>query len=319
MNGYIAHTDRDWWDFLSARADLQEINFWRPSSRGFAALAVGEPLFFRLKSPINRIAGFGLLSRFAVLPVWRAWDVFGAANGVADEAGLLARLNHLAVSPTPKAFTSRDAIGCIVLTSWTTIAREHWLAVPSSFSATNPSGARIDLDDGEGRALWEACQSLAGIALPAVEGLPGRPAGDRSLEPPGGRHGRPRLVHPRLGQATFRLAVMDAYDGACAITGERMLAALDVAHIRPWALDGEHVLANGLPLRRDVHRLFDLGYLSVDAAGRVLVSPRVESSGGGDGAYLQLAGLPLRAPRDPRAAPDPELLAWHARTVFRAD
>src|SRR4051794_17989519 len=67
------------------------------------------------------------------------------------------------------------------------------------------------------------------------------------------RHGRPQLVIPRLGQGSFRLAVLDAYDGACAITTEHSLPVLEAAHIRPWAAGGRHELPNGLPLRRDLH------------------------------------------------------------------
>lgn len=67
LRGYIAHTDHGWWRFLKERASLREVNFWRPGGRRFAALAAGEPLFFRLKSPINRIGGFGLFARYASL------------------------------------------------------------------------------------------------------------------------------------------------------------------------------------------------------------------------------------------------------------
>lgn len=38
--------------------------------------------------------------------------------------------------------------------------------------------------------------------------------------------------------------------------------ALDAAHIRPYAEGGE-LVANGLLLRRDIHCLFDLGYVTV--------------------------------------------------------
>ena len=35
------------------------------------------------------------------------------------------------------------------------------------------------------------------------------------------RYGPAQLVRPRLGQASFRLAVLDAYGKRCAVTGER--------------------------------------------------------------------------------------------------
>jgi putative restriction endonuclease len=81
VRGFIGHTDEGWWRYLAGRPQIREVNFWRPGGRRFAALAPGEPFFFRLKSPMNRIGGFGLFARDARLPVWRAWEVFGEANG----------------------------------------------------------------------------------------------------------------------------------------------------------------------------------------------------------------------------------------------
>ena len=38
---------------------------------------------------------------------------------------------------------------------------------------------------------------------------------------------------------------------------------LEAAHIRPWKDGGRHEVPNGLPLRRDIHRLLDLGFVTV--------------------------------------------------------
>jgi hypothetical protein len=77
MRGFVAPTDHDWYQFLRARPELGEVNFWRPGAANFKALQPGEPFFFKLKAPYNAIGGFGLFARFARLPAWRAWDVFG--------------------------------------------------------------------------------------------------------------------------------------------------------------------------------------------------------------------------------------------------
>jgi putative restriction endonuclease len=306
MRGYIAHTDAGWWrSFADAPAGV-EVNFWRPGGRGFAALQPGGPFFFRLKSPVNRIGGFGLFSRYQPLPVWRAWEVFGTANGVDSETALLDRVRRLArrdVRPS-------DAIGCIVVGDCTFFAAEELVEVPGSFRPQNLSGSQIDMARGDGRVLWEQCLTRAaaqdpqaGWAAQAVERL---------------RAGRPAVLVPRLGQGAFRLAVMDAYGGRCAVTGERSLPALESAHIRPWAQGGAHELANGLPLRRDVHRLFDLGYMSAAPDGRVLVSPRLRAEFANGRAYYALAGRGLLAPRVAQAAPARELLEWHSSVVFQS-
>jgi putative restriction endonuclease len=110
---------------------------------------------------------------------------------------------------------------------------------------------------------------------------------------------------------------MDAY-GGCAVTSEHAMPALEAAHIRPYECGGGHELSNGLPLRRDLHRLFDLGYLSVHPDGRLLVSPRLRSEFANGRTYYALEGQRLQPPRRPEAAPAREVLAWHSETVFHA-
>jgi putative restriction endonuclease len=306
MRGYIAHTDHGWWRFLKDRQSIREVNFWRPGGRRFAALSPGEPLFFRLKSPINRIGGFGLFARFATLPVWRAWEVFGEANGVADEAVLLERLGRLARRPVGIS----DSIGCIAVNECVFLEPDDWIELPASFRPQNLSGSAIDLDGGEGRGLWTQCLERAAAAPVTVEWTA------EALERE--RAGKPQIVIPRLGQGSFRLAVMEAYGGACAVTTEHSMPALEAAHIRPWSQGGTHEVPNGLPLRRDIHRLFDLGYMSARPDGRVLVSPRLKSEFANGRTYYALEGRQLVRPVDTSAAPSSELLAWHSEAVFRA-
>jgi putative restriction endonuclease len=76
------------------------------------------------------------------------------------------------------------------------------------------------------------------------------------------RFGEPQLIQPRLGQGAFRVLVTDVYNRRCAVTHERTLPALEAAHIRPYGDGGEHEARNGLLLRRDIHSLFDAGYVT---------------------------------------------------------
>lgn len=121
---------------------------------------------------------------------------------------------------------------------------------------------------------------------------------------------------PRLGQASFRLAVLDAYHGACAVTREHSLPVLDAAHIRPWADGGRHELPNGLPLRSDLHRLFDLGFVTVRPNGRFAVSPRLREDYSNGRVYYDLHDQAIATPTDTASAPDPAVLEWHNDTVF---
>lgn len=306
MPGYIGHTDHGWWEFLRARPEIREANFWRPGGgRRFGALKAGEPFFFRLKSPIDQIGGFGLFARNAALPIWRAWEVFGQANGVPDEGALIERCKRLARREIGPA----DVIGCVAIAECILFGPDDLVPVPPSFNPQNLSGSLIDLDAPEGRVLWSEC-------LVRAERMGGAEwvseAGERA------RLGRPQIVQPRLGQGSFRLAVVDAYGGGCAVTGEHSLPALEAAHIRPWHRGGAHEVKNGLLLRRDLHRLFDLGYVSARPDGRFLVSPRLRSEFANGRTYYEFEGRRLLSPVGAAAAPDPELLEWHADEVFQA-
>jgi len=121
-----------------------------------------------------------------------------------------------------------------------------------------------------------------------------------------------------LGQGAFRLAVLEAYGGACAVTTEHSLPVLEAAHIRPWGQGGEHVVRNGLPLRRDLHRLFDLGYVTVRPDHRLAVSRDLRDQYENGRAYYALEGRRIFLPDDPRSHPDSELLDWHSNAVFRS-
>lgn len=305
MKGYIGHTDQGWWHFLHARSYIREVNFWRPGGgRRFSALDPGELFFFRLKSPVNRIGGFGTFARYATLPVWRAWEVFGPANGAETQDLLLDRLARLA----RRKVTSSDTIGCVAITEVVFFDPDAWVEVPSSFRPQNLSGSVVDLKTDEGHRLLLECleraASRAEVRDWAADALQ-RARDARDLRP-----------IKRLGSGSFRLAVLDAYGGACAVTGEHSLPAIEAGPIRPPAEGGTHQLSNGLPLRQDLHRLFELGYVSVACDSRLLVSPRLRKEFANGHTYYAMEGQRLLDPRDPRAAPAKEALEWHSDVVF---
>lgn len=305
MRGGVAVTDPGWWEFLRGRPDLDEVNFWRPGAQPLKGLVPGEPLFFKLKGAADAIAGFGLVSRYERMPVWLAWNVFGQANGVSTERALLDRLGRLASGPM-----ARDTeIGCIAVVGAVFFEPPDWVARPADWSRNIVSMKRYDLTHGEGRRIWNECLERAAPRMPPVEWAV--EALDRE------RTGKPQVVLPRLGQASFRLAVLGAYGRACAVTREHSLPVLDAAHIRPWGQGGGHDLANGLPLRSDLHRLFDLGFVTVLPDRTLAVSPRLREDFDNGRTYYALEGRPIATPADPRDAPDPALLAWHNDVVFR--
>ncbi len=137
-------------------------------------------------------------------------------------------------------------------------------------------------------------------------------------EPPARRYGEPVTITPRLGQGAFRVLVTDIYSRRCTVTGEKTLPALEAAHIRPFSEGGEHTPRNGLLLRRDIHALFDAGYVTVTPDGRFEVSRRIREEFENGREYHALHGRELRPPSHSAYQPDRAALGWHNETVFKA-
>ncbi len=308
MRGFVAVTDYGWYQFLRARPDLTEVNFWPPGGVEFRAIPPGAPFFFKLKTPHNAIGGFGLVARAQRLPVWRAWDVFGQANGTRDEHDLLMRLDRLGGGDRLRLGRNRT-IGCVAINEPVFFAPDEWVRIPSNWAPNIVSGRTEDLTRGEGLRMWMECLERASARDESAPGW-ARNALDAQ------HAGKPVLIAPRLGQSSFRLAVLEAYGQQCAVTTEHSLPVIDAAHIRPWAAGGTHSIPNGIPLRRDLHRLFDLGYVTIKADMSLAVSGKLRDDYANGRAYYELDGRQIRLPDRAAFRPDAEALAWHRAEVF---
>ena len=61
---FVAITDNDWFSYLAAQPQLDEVNFWQPRGKaGFQAISRGELFLFKLHSPCNFIVGGGRVRR----------------------------------------------------------------------------------------------------------------------------------------------------------------------------------------------------------------------------------------------------------------
>lgn len=305
MLGYIANTDYEWYEFLRARPDLSEVNFWQPSgSRSFRIVKPGAPFFFRLKSPHNAIGGYGFLSFHDILPAWLAWDTFGEANGAAschDMYRRIARYRGRVTSGT------EYTIGCLMIVSPVFFESSQWVDELKDWRPNIVQGKSIDLSYGEGLRLWEACQ-LHAHATSVIEKI-------RAEHQQ--RYGELIQIRPRLGQGSFRIAVMEAYDRACAITTEHSLPVLESSHIKAYAAGGEHEISNGILLRSDIHRLFDRGYVTVTDDFRFLVSRRLKDEFANGKTYYGLHGKQLHLPVHLHHHPSSEMLRWHNEHCYR--
>jgi putative restriction endonuclease len=303
INLVVAVTDGDWFDMLRRQPNLSEVNFWAPSAASFRALQPGELFLFKLHAPRNVIVGGGVFFYSTSLPWSLAWQAFAEANGARSAPEMRARIARY--RRTDPADRTDFEIGCRILTQPFFFDEPDWLPVPESWARNIVSFKTYNTGYADGLALWEAVNDR--LQRPAFAGMGEAPA----------RFGEPHLVRPRLGQGGFRILVTDTYNRRCAITGERTLPALEAAHIRPYGEGGEHDARNGLLLRRDIHSLFDAGYVTVTPDARFEVSRRIKEEFENGRHYYELHGKPIFAPADVRRWPDPGALRWHNENAFR--
>lgn len=298
----VAITDYDWFQALRSKPVWPEVNFWSPSGIGFRALQPGELFLFKLHAPRNYIVGGGVFAHAVTLPCSLAWDAFGEANGAANLLEMRTRiLRYRKSDPNDRADFQ---IGCRVLTQTFFKDEPDWLPAPKSFSSNIVSLKTYSTDEDDGKHLWEWAN---GALTSTATGF---------SEAEQERFGQPSLVRPRLGQGAFRMVVTDAYKRRCTVTGERTLPVLDAAHIRPYAEGGEHAVTNGLLLRRDIHRLFDLGYVTVTPQHVFEVSPRIREEFENGRDYYALHGKRLILPPKRQLRPEPLVLDWHNNNRF---
>jgi len=299
----VAVTDGDWFEFLRQRPQLAEVNFWAPSSASFKALSPGELFLFKLHSPRNFIVGGGIYTYSNTLPWSLAWEAFGEANGAPSAEAMRRRIaKYRRADPEDRsAFT----IGCRILSQPFFLDESQWIPVPASWSPNIVSFKTYTTDAMEGRELWNEIMARRLGAVLREEAAPAQ------------RYGDPILVRPRLGQGAFRVMVTDNYGRRCAMTSERTLPALEAAHIRPCSDGGEHAPSNGLLLRRDLHALFDGGYVTVTPELKVEVSPRIREEFENGKHYYELHGQSILIPKESMHRPDPAVLDWHNVNRFR--
>ncbi len=223
----------------------------------------------------------------------------------------IARYRHL-----PPGDRIDFPIGCRVLAPAYFFDESEWLEIPQDWARNIVSFKTYTTADPEGLRLWNAAQPyLQGVLrrdstyLQASE--PPAPAFIGPSGIPVGGWGEPTLIRPRLGQGAFRILVTDNYGRRCAVTGERTLPALEAAHIRPFPAHGQHDPRNGLLLRRDLHSLFDRGYVTVTPAHHFEVSRRIRDEFENGRDYYALHGKLIRTPDSESQQPDPVSLSWH--------
>jgi len=308
MKFYVGVTNNNWFRFLAEHSP-DEVNFWRPGGpSSFQAIPPGAPFLFKLHSPDDYIGGGGYFVSHSNLPLSLAWEAFGEKNGTNTIQSLRAMIMRSRKGKPPE---HDPIIGCTILAAPFFFKRDDWIPSPADWAGPIVKGKGYDTNEPFGAALWGEVQSRI------LKLMPNLYTGASPLAEEFPKYGAEFLTRARLGQGAFRVLVTDAYARRCAITGERTLPALEAAHIQPFAKSGPNQTANGLLLRSDLHKLFDLGYLSVTPDLEVEVSRKIKEEFDNGREYYAFHGRKLLVvPPTDKDRPSVKFLEWHINNVY---
>ncbi|MBN9492886.1 HNH endonuclease [bacterium] len=320
MSGFdavVANTDQRWFRHFRgqsnyAAVEVDEVNFWRPfAQQEFRALLPGHPFFFRLKAPIAAIAGFGFFAVEHAVPVPVAWDLFGEKNGTTSPEDFVQRIDKFRSRPGT-ADRVNAKLSCLVLRDAVFLPESAWVSWQRNegWSPRVQTYKRYDLTTAAGSVLTRLLRDNHPAAVPELTPVFHLVESDNRV-----RIGA--SIVARAGQGTFKLRLLKAYQGRCAVTGEHAVPVLDAAHIQSYLGPSSNHLQNGLLLRTDLHRLYDSGYVTVTPDFRFEVSRRLKDEFDNGQTYYDLAGRELTVPSTANARPSVEALRWHAENVFR--
>ncbi|WP_280254645.1 HNH endonuclease [Nocardia wallacei] len=180
-------------------------------------------------------------------------------------------------------------------TMYTAHIADRWRAIDGALSTVRLMTARSNNDRQSSiRPLDVGVldQLLDEVAVVRPTLPPGMPAvgKGKAAKPIAGGH---RMVssRARYGQDKFRDAVLERDGLLCAITGPCHPTSLEAAHLRKFADHGTHLPEEGLPLRADIHKLFDAGLIAIDPTTMtVVVAPELDEYP----AYCGLRGTPVK-------------------------
>jgi predicted restriction endonuclease len=137
-----------------------------------------------------------------------------------------------------------------------------------------------------------------------------------AFDPKDVEDGRRKIVAEvvrRQGQRKFRRELLEAYEKKCAVSGCTIEVTLEAAHITPYRGSKTNGVSNGLLLRGDIHTLFDLGLLTIDAeTHRVRISSALADSD-----YATLDKKKIYLPKKTNSRPSSTALQEHMK-IFQA-
>lgn len=293
----IAPTDFDWFSMLKSEMIPELVNFWTPTPWNIRRLKKGDKFYFLLKSPHRRIAGYGSFNYYKNMPAKEAWDTFGLGNGVNNLKELIERASKYALKNAHSYIpSSNPEIGCVVLSDLVFFDEDKYLS---------PNDVGLDFAPEIVKFKYFDIDSIKII----TESQPPTPF---IIVQEGSEKYKKVNTKDRKGQPDFRRFVFNTYNSTCCITGETCLEIIQAAHIQPYINEDSNHIQNGIPLRIDIHKLFDAGLITIDKNYIIRLSPYLFSSN-----YLVYDGKKISLPADPAQFPSKEALNFHNKVIFR--
>lgn len=122
------------------------------------------------------------------------------------------------------------------------------------------------------------------------------------------------LMNRKLRDRQFRMRVLQAYDGRCALTGMKLVNGggrleTEAAHIMSVEAGGPDHVTNGIALSGTVHWMFDRGLIGLSDAGDILLSSKINDLEGVK--KLIYPDQRARWPVSTAHRPHVRNLAWH--------
>lgn len=291
MSPVYAETTRAWFDELS-RLRLNRVAFWQPTPAQPGQIGLGERWYFKeLGAP--QILGYGEFAGWERLSITDLFERYDAACGYRTVDELLSALRI--VNPSAGAQTE---IGNIILENFTPFGEPISL---QTLGLQDLSVRFAYLSDADPIASYIGGQR------------PNAPVTEFSLrnEDQARRAAASRKV--RIGQDDFRERLILRYGPICAFTGLQLVQTLQAAHIQPYVDEKSNHIRNGLLLRADMHRLFDLGLMTLTIDLRIRVSNRIINL---DADVRDLHGTQAKLDATGGILPSTAAIEFHAREIF---
>ena len=206
------------------------------------------------------------------------------------------------------------------------LAQQGWaIEIPKGLIHQELSRSFPDTDNSKSNFVARSMDDLAQVLRRTAElaqALPHQAARtfarrvNEASKTPGFNTETERLTKQRIGQETFREALMDYWEGGCAVSGITLPQILRASHAKPWAVcdtDEERLdVFNGFLLTANLDALFDKGLITFNAKGQIGISTKIGTH------QMELLHLNNNLSLRWTAPQHLPYLEWHRRHIFCA-